>query len=100
MALTKQIITDKIESVRVQNHYVLQCREAVQIIESGNIISQSFHRYSLNPDDDTKTDENGETDLSKITDPKVKAQFEAIMTKEVKDNYAKFLKEQEDATKP
>ena len=98
MALTKQIITDKIESVRVQDHYVLQCREAIQVLEDGKILSQSFNRYSLNPDDDIKTDENGETDLSKITDPKVKAQFEAIMTDEVKDNYAKFLKEQEKAS--
>ena len=33
MALTKQTITDKIESVRVQDHYVLQVREAVQVLE-------------------------------------------------------------------
>ena len=85
MALTKQTITDKIESVRVQDHYVLQVREAIQVLENNNVISQNYHRYVLNPD----------TDVSTISDPVVKAQFEAVMTKEVKDNYAKFLKEQE-----
>ena len=82
MALSKQIVTDKIEIVKIQNHYSLQVREAVQIIESGNVISQNFHRYVLNPD----------ADVSTISDPVVKAQFEAVMTSEVKDNYAKFLK--------
>ena len=85
MALSKQIITDKIEIVKIQNHYSLQVREAVQIIESGNVISQNFHRYVLNPD----------ADVSTISDPVVKAQFEAVMTSEVKDNYAKFLKDNE-----
>ena len=85
MALSKQIVTDKIEIVKIQNHYSLQVREAVQIIESGNVISQNFHRYVLNPD----------ADVSTISDPVVKAQFEAVMTSEVKDNYAKFLKNNE-----
>ena len=85
MALSKQIVTDKIEIVKIQNHYSLQVREAVQIIESGKVISQSFHRYVLNPD----------ADVSTISDPVVKAQFEAVMTSEVKDNYAKFLKDNE-----
>lgn len=89
MALTKQTITDKIESVRVKDHYVLQVREAVQIVESGNVISQNFHRYVLSPDADTST----------ISDPVVLAQFNAVMTDEVKDNYAKFLKEQEEQNK-
>ena len=89
MALTKKTITDKIESVRVQDHYVVQCREAIQIIESGNVISQNFYRYVLNPD----------ADVSAINDETVKAQFNAVMTKEVKDNYAKFLKEQAEQNK-
>ena len=85
MALTKQTITDKIETVRVQDHYVLQVREAIQVLEDGNVISQNFYRYVLQPD----------ADVSTISDPVVLAQFNAVMTKEVKDNYAKFLKEQE-----
>ena len=85
MSLTKQTITDKIESVRVQDHYVLQVREAVKVYEDGNLFSLNFPRYVINPDHDVST----------ITDATVKAQFNAVMTKEVKDNYAKFLKEQE-----
>ena len=84
MALTKQTITDKIESVRVQDHYVLQVREAIQVLEDGNLLSQNFHRYVLQPDHDVST----------ISDPVVLAQFNAVMTQEVKDNYQTFLASQ------
>lgn len=88
MSLTKQTITDKVETISINNglHYIIQVREAVQVLEDGKVISQNFNRYSLNPDHD----------VSKISDSVVLAQFNAIMTKEVKDNYAKFLKEQEE----
>jgi len=88
MALSKQTITDKIESVRVQDHYVLQVREAVQVLEDGNVLSQSFHRYVLNPD----------ADVSAISDDVVKAQFNAVMTDTVKANYTKFLSDQNKAS--
>tara|TARA_R100001509_G_C4737883_1_gene172175 strand:+ start:117 stop:383 length:267 start_codon:yes stop_codon:yes gene_type:complete len=84
MALTKQTITDKIESVRVQDHYVLQVREAIQVLEDGNLISQNFHRYVLSPDHDVST----------ISDPVVLAQFNAVMTETVKSNYQTFLASQ------
>tara|TARA_R100000278_G_scaffold83439_1_gene63995 strand:- start:822 stop:1088 length:267 start_codon:yes stop_codon:yes gene_type:complete len=84
MTLTKETITDKIESVRVQDHFVLQVREAIQVLEDGQVISQNFHRYVLQPDHDAST----------ITDPIVLAQFNAVMTQEVKDNYQTFLKSQ------
>lgn len=84
MALTKQTITDKIETVKVQDHYALQIREDKQVLEDGVKLSGTYHRYVLQPN----------ADVSTITDATVKAQFEAVMTKEVKDNYAKFLKEQ------
>ena len=84
MSLTKKTVTDKIESVRVQDHYVLQVREAIQVLEDGQVISQNFHRYVLNPDADT----------SAITDATVLAQFNAVMTQEVKDNYQTFLASQ------
>ena len=88
MSLTKQTITDKIESVRIQNYYVLQVREAIQVLEDGNLLSQNFHRYVLNPDHDVST----------ISDATVKAQFNAVMTDEVKANYTKFLAEQNKAS--
>ena len=84
MSLEKQ--TDKIETIAVNSgsHYVLQVREAVQVLEDGNLLSQNFHRYVLNPDADT----------SVITDPVVLAQFNAVMTDEVKQNYQTFLEAQ------
>jgi hypothetical protein len=88
MSLKKQTITDKIESVRVQDHYVLQVREAIQVLEDGNLLSQNFHRYVLQPNADT----------SAISDPVVLAQFNAVMTDEIKANYSKFLAEQNKAS--
>jgi hypothetical protein len=89
MALTKQTITDKIETVSVNsgNHYVLQVREAIQVLEDGQVLSQNYHRYVLNPDADTST----------ITDPVVLAQFNAVMTDSIKQNYQTFLASQTEA---
>ena len=86
MALTKQTITDKIETVAVNsgNHYVLQIREAIQVLEDGQVLSQNFHRYVLQPDHDVST----------ISDPVILAQFNAVMTSEVKQNYQAFLASQ------
>jgi len=88
MALTKRTITDKIETVAVNSgsHYVLQVREAVQVLEDNNVISQNYHRYVLEPNHDVST----------ITDPVVLAQFNSVMTQEVKDNYVAFLASQTD----
>ena len=84
MALSKQTITDKIESIRLNNYYIFSVREAEQIIEDDNVISQNFRRYTLNPDHDVST----------ITDPVVLAQFNAVMTDTVKANYQTFLASQ------
>ena len=86
MALTKNTIVDKCETVAINsgNHYVLQVRERNQILEDGQEISSSFHRYVLQPD----------ADVSTISDPVVLAQFNAVMTQEVKDNYQTFLASQ------
>tara|TARA_R100001594_G_scaffold137181_1_gene180026 strand:- start:268 stop:543 length:276 start_codon:yes stop_codon:yes gene_type:complete len=89
MALTKQTIVDKAETVKIKNYYCIQIRERIQILENGNEISATFHRYILTPD----------ADVSKISDPVIKAQFEAVMTDAVKANYAKFLKEQAEQNK-
>ena len=86
MTLTKQTVTDKIETVAVLDHFVLQVRETVEVIEGGEVISQNFHRYVLNPD----------ADVSTISDPVVLAQFNAVMTDEVKANYQTFLESQTD----
>ncbi len=84
MALTKQTTTDKIESVRVKDYFVLQVRETVEVLENDEIISQNFHRYVLNPD----------ADVSTISDDVVNAQFNTVMTDQVKANYQTFLASQ------
>ena len=84
MSLTKKTITDKIETVRAKDHYVLQVREAIQVLEDGELLSQNYHRHVLNQDADVYT----------ITDDVVKAQFEAVMTDQVKANYQTFLASQ------
>jgi hypothetical protein len=80
MALTKQTITDKIEIVSPYNH--IQVREAIQVLEDGNVISQSYHRYVVEP---------GETS----TDPKVSAVIAAVHTQEIRDAYTAHLAAQE-----
>jgi len=82
MALTKQTVTDKIEIVSPYNH--VQVREAIQVLEDGQVISQSYHRYVVSPLDDT-TDK----------DSKVQAVAAAVHTQEIKDAYQAHLAAQE-----
>ena len=82
MPLTKQTVTDKIEIVSPYNH--IQVREAIQVLEDGKVISQSYHRYVVSPLDDT-TDK----------DPKVQAVAAAVHTQEIKDAYTAHLAAQE-----
>ena len=88
MTLTKQIITDKIEVIKNLDFYVLSVREDTQILEDGQNISSSFFRYTLYPNHDVST----------ITDTTVLAQFNAVMTQTVKDNYQTFLASQQPVT--
>jgi hypothetical protein len=46
MALTKQTVIDKIE---VTENGVVQVREATRIMEDGNQLSQSYHRWTIAP---------------------------------------------------
>ena len=84
MALTRNTYVDKAETVKVQDHYVLQIRERNQILQDNQEISSSFHRYVLNPDHDVST----------ISDPVVLAQFNAVMSDQVKENYQTFIEAQ------
>lgn len=49
MALTKQVVVDKIEVVEVG---VVQVRTATRIVEDGNVISTSYHRTTIAPGQD------------------------------------------------
>lgn len=79
MALTKQTVTDKIEIVGQFNH--IQVREAIQVLEDGQVISQSYHRYVVAP---------GETS----SDSKVQAIIAAVHTPDVIAAYQQHLQEQ------
>ena len=49
MALTKEVAIDKIE---VTENGVVQVRQATRIIEDGNQLSQSYHRWTIAPGQD------------------------------------------------
>ena len=80
MALTKKTSLDRIEIVKIQDHFSIQVREKTEIIESDEVISSSYNRYVLNPDADIET----------ITDEDVKKQFKTTMTAKVKKAYETF----------
>jgi hypothetical protein len=46
MSLTKEINVDKIE---ITENGVVQVRQATKIIEDGNQLSQSYHRWTIAP---------------------------------------------------
>jgi len=76
MALSKQTVTDKIEIVGPYNH--IQVREAIQVLEDGQVISQSYRRYVVTP---------GETS----TNPKVSSVIAAVHTQDIIDAYQAHL---------
>ena len=84
MAITKKTITTSIDTVKAGDHYCINVREVLQIIEDNEIISEKNLRYVLEPDHDVST----------ISDSVVKAQFNAIMTDAVKQNYQEFISQQ------
>ena len=82
MALTEEIIEDKIEIV--SEHKILQVRTATSIKRDGVEISRNFHRHVVAPDSDI-TGESAE----------VKAICAVVHTQAVKDAYAAHLAEQD-----
>ena len=57
MALTKEVVADKIEVVQGQDEdgnatQVVQVRTATKILEDGAVISQSYHRHVIQSGDD------------------------------------------------
>jgi hypothetical protein len=49
MALTKEIVIDKIE---ITENGVVQVRQATRIMEDGQQLSQAYHRWSIAPGQD------------------------------------------------
>jgi hypothetical protein len=81
MALEKVEVTDKIE---VLENGRIQVRCATRVLEDGVILSSSFHRHVLAPNQDL-TDQ----------DPKVVAIAQATWTPEVVAAYEAMVAEQE-----
>lgn len=46
MALTKETVIDKIE---VLESGIIQVRQATRVLEDGTLLSQSYHRHTLDP---------------------------------------------------
>ena len=79
MALTKEIVVDKIE---VLEKGQVQVRTATKVLEDGVVLSRSFHRHVLEP----STKDSGswqDTDISG-QDARVQAIANATWTAEVK----------------
>ena len=82
MALTKELVQDKIEVVGDFKH--LQVRTATIIKEDGVEISRSYHRHTIAPDSDSSKESAD-----------VKAMVKQFHTDEVKKAYATHLANQE-----
>jgi len=90
MALTKEIIVDKIE---VLEKGQVQVRTATRVKEDGVQLSSAFSRHVLVPS--TKTDDTwGDTDIS-AEDARVQAIATATWTAEVKTAYQEMVDAQE-----
>jgi len=81
MALTKEIVVDKIEVLEMGQ---VQVRTATRVLEDGAVLSSSFHRHVLAPSDDLTNE-----------DPKVVAIANATWTDEVVSAYQAMLDAQE-----
>ena len=79
MSLSKQRIQDKIEIVG--EYKTIQIRYSDQIIEDGQVISSSYHRESIAPDDEAKAIEHNVKALADIywTD-EIKAAYQANLS--------------------
>ena len=79
MAITKEVIQDKIEVVGEFRH--IQVRTATVIKEDGKEISRSFHRHVVSPDSDSSKESAD-----------VKAMVAQFHTDAVKKAYADHVK--------
>jgi hypothetical protein len=85
MALTEKIEIDRIEVV---NNWSVQVRQATIIKRDGVLVSKTFHRWVLNPDNDITNQEQ-----------KVKDICNTAWTTEVRNAYEAFKIEQQNRFK-
>jgi hypothetical protein len=86
MALTKEIVVDKIEVLEMGQ---VQVRTATRVLEDGKILSKSFHRHVLEPSNKA-TGSWQDTDISG-QDARVQAIANATWTAEVKTAYQDMM---------
>ena len=90
MALTKEVVVDKIEVLEMGQ---VQVRTATRVLEDGTELSSSFHRHVIVPS--VKTDDTwGDTDISGEA-VNVQAIATAAWTAEVKTAYQTMVDAQE-----
>jgi len=82
MTIEKTKTIDKIETVGDFKH--IQVRERTDIVEDGQVISSSYHRWVIQPGQDYSNESSD-----------VRAMCQQFHTQEVKDAYATFLAEQQ-----
>ena len=87
MAITKELVNDKIEVV---NKWNIQVRTATVIKEDGVELSRSFHRKVLQPGTLDASDNLVDTNISG-EDADVQAICNAAWTTQVKADYKAFL---------
>jgi len=77
MALTKEIIVDKIEVLEMGQ---VQVRTATRVLEDGVALSSSFHRHVLAPGDDlTEQDAKVSAIATATWTPEVVTAYEEMM---------------------
>jgi hypothetical protein len=80
MALTERTEIDKIEIVGGWN---IQVRKCTTIERDGEFVSNTFHRWVLNPDSDISGQEQKVQDICNAAwTPEIKAAYEAFKTEQ------------------
>jgi len=78
MSLTKEVVIDKIE---ILEDGTVQVRQVTRIMENGNQLSSSYHRWSIAPGQDYSDQEDNVKAICTLTHtPSVIAAFETSKT--------------------
>lgn len=74
MALTKEQSIDKIE---IGKNGTVQVRQATQIVENGNVLTTTYHRWTLEPGQDiSEFDDRVKSVCNAVWTPEVIAAYE------------------------
>ncbi len=81
MALTKEIVVDKIEVMELGH---IQVRTATRVLEDGVQLSSSFHRHVLAPGDDLSDQDEKVSAIATATwTPAVVSAYEAMIAEQL-----------------